>query len=253
MEMKEQPNHRETPEAAVPVTSGQQPDRASAVSKRDPRLDDYLDHVYAPLVGVVPYARRQELRAELSAHLETLAASYEELGSTPEAAVVLALQQFGEPRRLSRQWIREWIRPAEPARVQPAWRAMLTALVCFGVASLFALFVLMADRNSLDPFVGMILVGALPPLLAGVVTGLLAPARHALGTFFALALLILPSIALGAFALNRIPESNHLAECGLVLAMIQSVYWMPIGCAAAALGGRLQSRHMLKPRRWVLQ
>src|SRR5438045_9125063 len=45
----------------------------------DPRIEDYLDHVCAPLVGVVPYARRQELRAELREHLAAMAAAQQEL------------------------------------------------------------------------------------------------------------------------------------------------------------------------------
>src|SRR5437870_479455 len=102
----------------------------------DPRIDDYLDHVYAPLVGVVPYARRQELKAELRAHLETLAASYEELGSTPDGAVVSALRQFGDPSDLSREWTREWHRAVSSAPTEPAWGSMKRALGWFGPATL---------------------------------------------------------------------------------------------------------------------
>src|SRR2546427_11434751 len=69
----------------------------------DPRIEDYLDHVCAPLVGLVPYARRQELRAELRGHLEALAASYRELGSAPNLASEQALRQFGDPRELARR------------------------------------------------------------------------------------------------------------------------------------------------------
>src|SRR5437773_12561009 len=87
----------------------------------DPRIEDYLDHVCAPLLGLVPYARRQELRAELRGHLEALVATHEELGSERTAAVVLALRQFGPPHHLSRQWAREWTHGAAPAGPQPAW------------------------------------------------------------------------------------------------------------------------------------
>jgi hypothetical protein len=199
------------------------------------------------------------LLAELSAHLETLAASYEELGSTPESAVILALQQFGEPRHLSRQWIREWTRPGGPAGPQPAWRAMLIGLGCFGSASVMAFLMLAVESSGWEhgPQRGMIMemlfVGVLSPLLAGLVTGLLAPARHVLGTFFALALVIVPTAALGLLVPGHVPESGGLGEYGIALAMIQSVCWMPIGCATAALGGWLQSRLAFKPHQWVLQ
>src|SRR5262245_18729182 len=103
----------------------------------DARIEDYLDHVCAPLVGVVPYDQRHELRAELRSHLEALAASYRELGSPPAAAVGAAVRQFGDPRRLVAQWKREWLRMAalNSARNAPSrslWGALLAALLCFG-------------------------------------------------------------------------------------------------------------------------
>src|SRR5688572_4418190 len=67
-----------------------------------PRIEDYLDHVCAPLVGVVPYAKRQELRAELRSHLEALIATHQELGRGPEVAALEALRQFGDPQDLAR-------------------------------------------------------------------------------------------------------------------------------------------------------
>src|SRR6266581_7943431 len=119
----------------VPPTA----DGSEEATPPDPRIDDYLDHVCAPLVGLVPYARRQELRAELRGHLEALVATHEELGSERTAAVVMALRQFGPPRCLSRQWAREWTHGAAPAGPQPAWPAMLTALGSFGLATLLAM------------------------------------------------------------------------------------------------------------------
>src|SRR5437667_10545964 len=108
-------------------------------TRPDPALDDYLDHLCVPLVGLMPYAARQELRAELQAHLEADVAAHRELGSSPGVAIAMALRQFGDPRRLGQHCAREWIRAAEPARVQPPWQAMFTALLCFGSAFVFAL------------------------------------------------------------------------------------------------------------------
>jgi hypothetical protein len=42
----------------------------------DPRIEDYLDHVCAPLVDRVPYTERTALRAELRTHLASLAEAY---------------------------------------------------------------------------------------------------------------------------------------------------------------------------------
>src|SRR5439155_12286412 len=145
----------------------------------DPRLEDYLDHVCAALVGLVPYARRQELRAELRGHLEALVATHEELGSERTAAVVMALRQFGPPRHLSRQWAREWTQGAAPTCIEPAWPAMLIAAGSFGIASLLAFAALAGATNSdgswtntSDPRIWMTGLGF--PVLAVLGTGLLA-------------------------------------------------------------------------------
>ena len=113
--------------------------------------------------------------------------------------------------------------------------------------------------SSLAPYLtGMILplvvlMAGILPLLAGLVTGLLAPARHALGSFFALAVLILPSAALGLSGIGGSSGNPSLSEWGLGLAMVQSLLWMPIGCGAAALGGWLRARLAMRPGHWVLQ
>jgi hypothetical protein len=225
------------------------------------RIEDYLDHVCAPLVGVVPYSRRHELCAELRGHLEALVATHEELGSERDAAVVLALRQFGPPRHLSRQWAREWVHGTSPPGVQPVWLAMFIALGSFGLATLLA-FALLVTVTSFPQFFQanpsaalMFLAGAglLLPLVAGVTTGLLAPARHALGTFCALAVLILPSAAVAIASPAQPPDSTSVLAHGLTLALAQSMFWMPIGCAAAALGGSLRACLTQRPQRWVLQ
>jgi hypothetical protein len=224
-----------------------------------PALEDYLDHVCAPLVGVVPYATRQQLRAELQAHLEALAASHVELGSAPDEAVVAALRQFGDPRAISMEWTREWLRPTHSRPVQPAWRATGVALGCFGLASLISLLLFqmsmagVADGGiNTAPFV-LFMAGGLLPVLAGLTTGLLAPARHALGTFFALALLIPPFAALGSLPLLQTLLGSHWANSGMAMAFTLALFWLQIGPLTAALGGLLQGRLGLRPQRWVMQ
>jgi hypothetical protein len=238
-------------------------DGSEKAAPLDSRLEDYLDHVCAPLVGLVPYARRQELRAELRGHLEALVATHEELGSARDAAVVLGLRQFGPPRDLARRWAREWAHgTAAPMQLEPAWRAMLIALGSFGAATLLALgmlliVVLTADHPLPDVLrepVGFSMIYLLP-VLAGLAVGLLAPARHALGTFYAQAILIVPSAALTAAALIQPPDSASFDAWHLPLSfvLVQLLWWTPIGCAAAALGGSLRARRSLRPQRWVLQ
>ena len=239
---------------SLPLTA----DESGEARPTDPRLEDYLDHVCAPLLGLVPYARRQELRAELRGHLEALVATHEELGSERTAAVVLALRPFGPPHHLSRQWAREWTHGAAPAGPQPAWPAMLTALGSFGLATLLAMVLMTMWLAGNLPFfnnnpallmVG--LLGGLLPALAGLSTGLLASARQALGTFYALSLLTLPAAALALHALAQ-PGPGADRAWSLGLAMMQPL-WIPIGCAAAALGGSLRAHLAQRPGQWVLQ
>lgn len=236
---------------------GPEPNRTPVTS--DPRIHDYLDHVCAPLVGLVPYARRQELRVELRAHLEALIATHEELGSSPEVAVVLALRQFGDPCAISRQWAREWLRPAVSRPVPSATRAIPVAFACFGAASLLTLLLFRIAMGatsgggvSMAPS-GVLVFGGLLPMLAGLMTGLLAPARHALGTFFALALLVLPFAALGSNPLLEAHLGPQWAESGMWMAFTLALFWLPIGPATAALGGLLRTRLGHEPKEWILQ
>jgi hypothetical protein len=132
-------------------------------------------------------------------------------------------------------------------------------LASFGLASVLTIAVHMyiAARHGQDleilALLEMILVGGLLPLSAGLVTGLLAPARHALGSFYALAALIVPAAALALTSFAHYPGDTDLSESSLILAMLQALYWIPLGCGAAALGGSLRARLALRPRQWVLQ
>jgi hypothetical protein len=251
------------PESARAAASTPPPalNRSAEVPSTDPRIEDYLDHVCAPLVGVVPYAKRQELRAELRTHLEARAATYEELGKSAEIATLEALRQFGDPRDLARQWAREWAKAPPTGRVEPAWRAMVVALGCFGVATVLALALIVLERETRGSLASDVRSSMwfaalyLLPLLAGLTTGLLAPARHALGTFHALAVivsLVAPASGLPVLRAESYPDRS-LAACGMELAFIQVFCWVPLGLGAAVLGGSLRARRTPKPRRWVLQ
>jgi hypothetical protein len=240
--------------SALPPT----PNRSAEENARDPRVEDYLDHVSAPLIGTVPYARRVELRTELREHLEAFVATHEELGSSRDVAVLMALRQFGPPREVGRMWAREWKQGAATARLQPAWRAMGIGLGSFGLASLMAVAMpfMVNPSPTMGPLSGIawpILLVGIFPLAAGLMTGLLAPARHALGSFFALALLVLTSAALGLSGWGDSSDPRSLSDAGLGMALVQALGWMPIGCGAAALGGALRGRWTQRPEQWVLQ
>ena len=107
-------------------------------------------------------------------------------------------------------------------------------LGCFGAASLIGLGAFWVARVSARSFSSggrdfLWLLGLyLLPIAAGLVTGIRARARHALGAFFALALLTL-LVGLPFGLTYRSPEITPLAESGLDLAIAQAFLWVPLG------------------------
>jgi hypothetical protein len=243
---------RETPAGARSVPS-QMSNRSIDLAQSDPRLEDYLDQVVAPLVGWVPYGARSELRAELQGHLESLVVAYQELGSSPEAAVRAALAQSGDPELISREWVREWERILPPRKAPSAWRSLLVAAGAFGFATNLALGLLVAvqDTGVLNQpwHYGLFytVLAAVLPFLAGLTTGLLSPVRPARAVCSALVLLIPPTTLVLPWLLRYTP-----LDVALVIGWLQSLFWIPIGCGAAALGSRLRTRHEEAQRRWAL-
>lgn len=73
------------------------PLRLRLVQSSEELLQDYLDNLCAPLVGVVPYVERQSLRAEAEEHLLALIENKEAQGLFSEAAVEATLVEYGEP------------------------------------------------------------------------------------------------------------------------------------------------------------
>jgi hypothetical protein len=250
------------PAADVALAAGLSADRSAGAPAPDPRLEDYLDRVCAPLVEVVPHARRQELRAELQSHLEALVASYQELGEDPEVAVLSALRQFGDPRTLGERWAREWSQHAD-RRPHPPWEATRIGLARFGAATVIAFsqygllhLIEMAEPRALS---SQILLQALLlvmleiaiglPICAGYLTGKAAKDRPALGAFLALSgctvvsglvSLLAPLLSLG------LPAFPELVVC-------QALLWMPLGCGAAAFSQWLHGRLEARPRPWLAQ
>lgn len=223
------------------------------------RIEDYLDHVCAPLVGVAPYAMRQEMRAEMRTHLDSLIAAHCELGSASEEAVTAALRQFGDAGAVARNWTRECARSAtETTAPQSARPATLAALGLFGLPYLAdathiawsAWSKFSADEAAFYRFE---LVAV--PLLAGLLTGLLARHRAARGTLNALALLAIPAMVIPGFLLSlvyaglvdKFPFEQWIPNP--IPATVGLTYWVSLGCAGAKAGNWLRQRTArLRPR-----
>jgi hypothetical protein len=232
--------------------SRETPASPADLSRADPPIEDYLDQVCAPLVGWVPYAARTELRAELQAHLESLVGAYQELGSSPDAAVRAALAQSGDPQDVAGEWVREWERILPPRSAPSPWRSMLVAIGCFGLATNLALALCLAAQSSgsIGLFWGILLyavLGIVLPFLAGLTTGLLAPVRPGRVVLSALLLLIPPTTLALTWLLRYTPMDK-----ALMIGWIQVMSWVPIGCGAASLGSWLRTRGEKTQRRWML-
>ena len=75
------------------------------------QIEDYLDHLCAPLVGKTTYEQRLTIRQEVRSHLLVLALAHEELGSTPVEAIQAAIHQFGNARKIGGTLAREYHKP----------------------------------------------------------------------------------------------------------------------------------------------
>src|SRR5262249_21729865 len=128
--MKEPQNRIEPAGRGFPASSRSRPAEAEAA---DPRIEDYLDRVCAPLVEIVSYETRQELRAELRAHLESLVASYLELGSDPGRAVTVALRQVGNARLVADRYAELSAGVSPPGASLSAWAGVLAAFLGFSL------------------------------------------------------------------------------------------------------------------------
>jgi hypothetical protein len=209
---------------------------------RDPRIDDYLDHACAPLVGVVPFEKREELRREWRAHLEALAEARAELDGAPADAVAAALRQFGDPVRLGRQWARAW-RRGDTGRL---WPAVRTAACVFAPASL-ACWLL----GQFPQFGGLWLYALGVPLAAGMLAGYLSRGRRAFGACLSVAAVSLVSyLAHWTLGTDDALVFSRSYQALLVLLALQLI-WIPVGGIGAGIGGWLRDRADEAPRRWT--
>jgi hypothetical protein len=68
-------------------------------------VEDYLDHLCGPLIGIVPYGRRERLRAEARYNIFERAALFERDGVSPQEAAERAVEKYGKSDELSEAFI----------------------------------------------------------------------------------------------------------------------------------------------------
>jgi hypothetical protein len=206
-------------------------------AREDDWVEDYLDHLCAPLVGIVPLAERRGLRDEVRGHLESLAAEYGFEGKPPQEATTAALQELGEPWQVGQTFLREWLQGCpNPARL--IRQAAMRAFAFFGVAAVFNW--LLIEHQDLDLPPGdltpwITLLAALSPLVAGTLMGLGLPARMGRGLCWALGVLTLHALAAGALLLPQ-PDGFGFAPC-------LALWWLPSGWLSATATAHLVRSH----------
>ncbi len=184
------------------------------------------------------------------ARLEELIAAHLELDATPEQAARSAIQQL-ENERLSaeqqqataRQQAFEQRKRTRSAK-QSARPATLTALKVFGVGSLTMIGTMVAMLMLMNHFHGdMVLQTVLwlvqfmcfgLPILLGAAVGARAKHRPALGTFYAMGILTSIAPLVGGLVMSRFDKWDGSM---MMLAVILTLFWMPIGVVSAGLTG----------------
>ncbi|HZO86889.1 MAG TPA: hypothetical protein VFB38_01020 [Chthonomonadaceae bacterium] len=213
-----------------------QPERHASASQPAPvdaqeQVQDYLDYLCAPLLGIVPYAVRQSFRQEAEAHLWAIVEEYQEQGLPEEKALYAAMQEHGDPSLIGQAFVEAWSEKAPrrslARRIGPAtWRAF----GFFGVASALCLLTLeIYTLNARKPDLPLFLFVLAPvaPVAAGCLTGLTTSAQVAAGTCRALIFLILHMAVISLLVLPR----TEIA----FFTLFQLLYWLPMGCLSAAI------------------
>jgi hypothetical protein len=220
-------------------------------------LPVYLELLMAPLIGNLSALDRERLREETEYHLERLQASYVLEGLNSEAALRKAIRSHGDPIEIAQRILE--MHQNESLRI-PALRRIgygpFTAFVVFGGAQFFyttllqrrvflpsgmpyhlpiapggARAIFPAPLPFPEDSSDLVLLYGLPivlPILCGLVTGGLVYAHPMRATAFALLPLIVYSFVVGTLIL---PITS-----GLIFALFQVAFWVPLGCACAAFG-----------------
>lgn len=236
---------RHESESAPPAASA--PNLPAEARVEDPAFTAYLNAILAEVARTSPEAWVGELRAETLAHLEALAAAYEELGEPREAAVAHACRQLGEPRLLRREWS-GFNKRSRPERFR---RTVSLALQSFVPAALVAPCLLTLSRwyalhqlaPGLDDYLVVFTVLGLP-VVSGAILGLRSRGRRFLGTLAVTTATAALTALFGAFVPGKDPWQMRpfLWEMDLV-------YWLPLGSLAAVIVGKGFERIRARRRR----
>jgi hypothetical protein len=206
------------------------------------QLEDYLDYLCAPLIGIVPYAQRRRLRLETEDHLLALAEDFQSEGFVFEEAICIALREYGEPWRVGQSFADAWLNGSQSCRFSRFTdAATLRAFGWFGIFTVLTL--LLIEWSAFEPNPSSLItlipsLAVLAPFVAGTMTGIGLAARTEISVCRAVVLLSLVSAAAG---LILRPNND-----GLTFAAFQFVFWLPAGCLSATVAAGLRRQFQLQ-------
>lgn len=224
-------------------------------------LDLYLAELRIYLTGIVPDEDIERFLEETAEHLEIL------LEESPDNELRLAAE-FGTPREVADQFIEAWY--TKRSRLSPLERFFgpgnLSVVALFGFAAVlywallqFRIFLPSNSAYHLPwspgeirryfpeplPFpefsLQFLLMAGVPliaPPVMGWIVGRIVPVRPQAAVYAVLMPMILVSYIIGILLL---PVTD-----GLIFAVVQSVYWLPVGYAFAHLSSSLARRARLR-------
>ena len=211
-------------------------------------IEDYLDKIMAPLVEVLPYERRVALRNETRTQIFSLAAAFQELGSSKEDGIAEAIRRVNSVRSSDVA-----VAPKRRPRPAPAgmvfsrggWflpsprGAMLTALGWFTIGT-FCLFLSESSNPDIQLFPDFLV-----PLWVGFATGLRSRERPVLGTFLAWAV-----VFTATYVLESTLPGTARTGWPSAAAQIQSLFWLPISLASAWAAAKFRPQIFEALGRW---
>lgn len=210
------------PYAAAPLSSLQE-------SAPDERIEDFLDHLTGPLLGIVPFRERQALRREVRAHLEWLIEENQAAGRPPDEALEAALREFGDPWQTGEAILRERQETAG-SQCLPGMSGMaaIHGFAWFGPPGVLCLLLLEWQLLISAPPSLVVLFGAaalLGPVFSGCMTALTLPAKAGRAASMGAGLLAAISLLAGVLLLPRIEL--------LLFGLFELLVWAPLGWLSA--------------------
>jgi hypothetical protein len=192
----------------------------------DPRVEDYLDHVCAPMIGHFSYEERMARRTALREAMEPVIAAHVELGASRDEAVRMTLAQL----RAESETV---VIPKASPRVHQVGAPI--AFQSFATAWVVAMLSLFLMQDSFRPGEIVLISTTLlwAPLIAGVSTELRGSKAPWRGMFKSMAMLAIPNLLLTSlWAGGRIGEPG----IGLRITLMMAAGWSVAGTAGIGIG-----------------